>query len=76
MNGSTMKHVEKYDQLARLTGFPNLAVIYDPERLEGLVATAHSSLAHCTLRCPLRYKVAYQEYAEAAADQLEHPENI
>jgi hypothetical protein len=76
MNGSTMKHAEKYDQLASLTGFPNLALINDPERLESLVAAAQSGLAHCTRRCPLRYKVAYQQYAAAAADRLEHPEDI
>ncbi|HWR52216.1 MAG TPA: hypothetical protein VN428_13985 [Bryobacteraceae bacterium] len=71
-----MKHAEQYEKLARLTGFPNLAAIYDPERLERLVAAADSSLAHCTLQCPLRYKVAYKEYAEAAAYRLEHPEEI
>jgi hypothetical protein len=62
-----MKHADKYERLTQLTGLPNLAAIVDPERLERLVSAAKSSLAHCTLRCPLRYKVAYSEYAEAAA---------
>ena len=39
-----MKHVDKYEQLAQLTGLPNLANVNDPERLERLVAAAESGL--------------------------------
>jgi hypothetical protein len=71
-----MKHAEEYEALANLTGLPNLATIHDPERLERLIAAAETSLAHCTPKCPLRYKVAYKQYAEAATYRLEHPEEI
>ena len=53
-----MKHADKYERLAQLTGFPNLANVNDPERLERLVTAAESGLAQCTLQCPLRYKLA------------------
>jgi hypothetical protein len=69
-----MHHTDKYERLAQLTGLPNLATINDPDRLERLVTAAQSCLAHCTLRCPLRYKVAYSECAEAAQYRLEHPD--
>jgi bacterioferritin (cytochrome b1) len=71
-----MKHADKYERLAQLTGFPNLANVNDPERLERLVRAAESGLAHCTLQCPLRYKVAYRQYSEAAQYRLEHPEEL
>jgi bacterioferritin (cytochrome b1) len=73
---SCMKHADKYERLAQLTGFPNLATVNDPERLERLVGNAESSLAHCTLRCPLRYQVALREYGEAALYKLENPEEL
>jgi hypothetical protein len=71
-----MKHADKYEQLAQLTGLPNLANVNGPERLERLVAAAESSLAHSTKRCPLRYAVAYRQYGEAAQYRLEHPDEI
>ncbi len=76
-----MKYAEKYARLPELTGFPNLANVNDPERLERLVAAAQSSLAHSTIQCPLRYKIAYIEYGEAAQYRLsqyrlDHPEEI
>ena len=71
-----MKHADKYERLAQLTGLPNLARVNDPERLERLVAAAESSLAHCTLPCPLRYQVAWREYREAALYKLENPEEF
>jgi bacterioferritin (cytochrome b1) len=71
-----MKHADKYERLAQLTGFPNLANVNDPERLERLVAAAASSLAHTTVGCPLRYSVAYRQYAEAAQYRLDHPEEL
>ena len=69
-----MKHEAEYDQLARLTGLPNLAGVNDPERLERLVAGAWSSLSHASSRMPLRCRVAYTRYAEAALERLENPE--
>ena len=71
-----MKHVDKYEQLAQLTGLPNLANVNDPERLERLVAAAESGLTHCTPQCPLRYTIAYRPYGEAAQYKLEHPEEM
>jgi hypothetical protein len=69
-----MNEADRYEALAKLTGLPNLATINDPERLERLVDAAKSSLAHSTRHCPLRYKVAYREYAEGA-DRLQHIAN-
>jgi hypothetical protein len=71
-----MKHANEYERLAKLTGLPDLGTISDPDRLERLVSAARSSLAHCTRRCPLRFKIAYTQYAEAAQDRLENPEQI
>ena len=71
-----MKYADQYEQLARLTGLPNLAAINDPERLERLVVAARSSIAHSTVQCPLRFLAAYSEYAKAALYRLENPEEI
>jgi len=71
-----MKHADKYESLAELTGLPNLSAINDPERLESLADAARTMLRASTRECPLRYKVACREYAEAAIYRLEHPEEI
>ena len=69
-----MLHEEKYETLARLTGFPNLNFIVDPKRLESLVEL-------CAFRkfepgTPLRHSVALKEYREAAMYRLESPEDL
>jgi hypothetical protein len=71
-----MKYADRYERLAQLTGLPNLQAINDPERLERLAAAAESSLNHSSLRCPIRYLVAYRQYAQAAQYRLENPEEI
>jgi hypothetical protein len=61
-------------KLARLTGLPNLDTINDPERLERLISAAWNMLAHTTPQCPLRFEIAYVEYARLATYRLEHPD--
>ena len=71
-----MKYADRYERLAQLTGLPSLACINDPERLERLVTAAEGMLNHSSLRCPIRYLVAYRQYAQAAHYRLENPEEI
>ena len=71
-----MMHEAKYDKLARLTGLPNLANLNYPDRLERLISAAWNMLSTSVPGTPLRYGVAYKEYAEAAEYRLENPEDI
>ena len=69
-------HEAKYDQLARLTGLPNLGTVNDPDRLERLISAAWNMLSTSVPGTPLRFTVSLKEYAEAAEHRLENPEDI
>jgi len=69
-------HEAKYDTLAKLTGLPNLGCVNDPDRLERLISAAWNMLSTSVPGTPLRFSVAYKEYAEAAEYRLENPEDI
>jgi hypothetical protein len=71
-----MMHEAQYDRLARLTGLPNLGNVNDPDRLERLICAAWNMLSTSVPGAPLRFTVAYKEYAEAAEYRLENPEEI
>ena len=66
----------EYKRLAKLTGLPDLSPIYNPERLERLVEIAWGSCRRLVPDCPLRYSLAYMEYAKLAQQRLENPEDL
>ncbi len=67
---------DRFARLARLTGLPDLRTVCNlPDRLETLIPHC-ANLAGCLEPgTPIRYRIAYEQYAELATRLYENPED-
>ncbi len=67
---------DRLARLARLTGFPDLRTVHNfPDRLERLIENCISLVGRLQPGTPLRYRVAYQDYAALATKLYQNPED-
>jgi hypothetical protein len=73
---TTPPTIDRIAALAKLTGLPDLRVVHnDPIRLERLIVHCHTALKNLLPGTPLRYGIAYQQYAALATALYENPDD-
>ena len=73
---ATEQTVDRLARLAQVTGLPDLRTVHtSPHRLERLIENCASLAGRLEPGTPIRYRVAYREYAALATKLYEKPED-